>query len=117
MDIEIQSKDKKAIASGTFVTIDGEENKLLLRYQKEIFNFKLSFMKDDSKKQHMTYSPNEKKDVLLMKFYNFESSLGTGLVKPIEVAESKGKKIFMQIVIHSINENVKQISYTFYIDN
>ena len=117
MDIKIQSKGKKAITSGTFVTIDSEENELAFKYQGEDFKFKLSFMKDDSGKQRLDYSPNQEKDTLLMKFYNFNNALGTGLVNPIEIAESGGKKIFMHMVIHAINENVKQVSYTFYIDN
>ena len=117
MEVKIQSKGKKAIASGTFVTIDSEENELFFKYQKEDFKFKLSFMKDNSGEQKMNYSPNEEKDTLLMKFYNFNNAIGTGLINPINVAESNGKKIYMAMIIHSITDNVKQISYTFYIDN
>lgn len=117
MEVKIKSKGKKSIASGIFVCIDSEENELSFKYKKEDFKFKISFMKNDSGKQTMDYVTNEKKDTLLMKFYNFNNSIGTGLVNPIKVAESNGKYICMQIIIHSITDDVKQISYTFYIDN
>ena len=117
MDIKVKSGGKKAIASGIFVTINNEDNEISFKYENEEFKFKLSFIRDNSGKQRMDYSPNEEKDKLLMKFYNFNNAIGSGLINPMHIADSNDKKIYIEIIIHSITDNIKQVSYTFYIDN
>ena len=116
MTAKIESSNKEVIFSGSFITFSKGDNTISFDYGGEKFKFILSFSTDDSKKPRFEYAPNDKKDTLLMKFYNFENSLGTGSTAPLEVAENKGSKIYLHLIVYSLNENIKNVSYTFYID-
>jgi len=114
--MQIETSDKIVIDSGSFITLGRENNKLYFEYQGEKFQFELSFLIDISKGIQVDYSPNDTKDTLIMKFYNFEDNMGVTLISPIEIAESKGKKMYANFTIRNLNLNNKQVMYTFYIN-
>lgn len=116
-EVEIESFGKKIISSGSFITISKSGNKLSFEYKEKRFNFELSFFKDDVKKEsRINYYPNQIKDTLLLDFYNFENALGVGATNPIVVAIDDNKNMYANFVVYSINENIKKIVYTFYVD-
>lgn len=117
MEEIINTGNKRVICSGNFITLDKKENNLSFNYNKEEFKFNFSFVDEQNNTEPIVYySPDSNKDTLMMTFHNFNNPGGTRL--PIlEVAESKGKKIYLQVIIYIHNEDTREINYTFYIDN
>lgn len=115
MTIKINSSDKIIIDSGIFITYNNEKNILSLNYLNETLNFELNFVKDiNSKETRVEYKPKEDGSALIINLVNFNNPIGNALKEAVEVATIKNNPIYLQLWINSIDENIKQVTYTFY---
>jgi len=112
-NVNIISSDKKVISSGSFIAFDKNQSKISLNYNNENFDFIFKFIENESKKPSLNYHPNDDKSAMIIEFYNFNNQLPIGLVKPISVLNLDNIKIYLQVLISSVN-SIKKITFTFY---
>ena len=50
---------------------------------------------------------------LIISLYNFSNSLGEGIIKPLEIGNLNGRKLFATCFIHTPDADHRQFGYTF----
>ena len=77
--------------------------------------FELVFMTSEDKKTAIKAQPDGNKK-LTIELYNYDNSLGTVQIQPIEFATlSDGHKVFFQYAIYGIGTGLKVLHYTWYL--
>ncbi len=114
MSVTIRSQGKKMITTGSFITLEKENNEVAFKHRGHILNFEMSFIQDKNRSQDIDYHPNKEDNKMLLKFYNFDNSLGTGTNTPIKLTDNPSKNIYLQTIIYALDKNIKNVTYTFY---
>lgn len=75
---------------------------------------RLIFIDDDSTKEQKVYAKQSDTEsrVIEMTFTNYNNSLGTGNAKPISLGKYKGRSLFFNFRIYSLEKIGKHIHYT-----
>ncbi len=115
MSTVIKSGDTTIIASGTAISYNGQPIEISFPTSaNDSITIVFKFDKDDSGKPSLkAIAPNSKK--LELTLFNFNNSLGQGNTKPLEIAETDHKKIFLNFRVYSLDEtSSKTLHFTFY---
>ena len=118
MDINVQSGDKKIVASGVFIT-DDEENHISLNLEKGVLNFVFLFKNDKNEKEsgRVKWYPKNADTGLIVEFINFNDNLGNTSIEPMLLASFNNKELYLKCKIKSFDDKTKIITYTFFIKN
>lgn len=112
-EITIATDEKEIIASGTVFQFEKED----LIFHLELLNFRLSFISDSESPRAIGKYDKEKNE-LCMQLFNYDHSLGIGLIKPMEIGEVKNKKLYFICRVYTLGEQRENhlVHYTFYIE-
>ena len=112
MKITTGINDFEILGSGTIISFKDETINFELSPQVKII---LRFVQDnDVKDQKMDFRIINSNQIEIL-LTNFNNSLGTGNVEPLELATIDNKKIYLNFVVYSINEMIsKTVHYTWY---
>lgn len=109
-DLEITSHGNRVVASGSVYTFD--PSNIAFRLYGLTYHFQFA---KDNKGQRIEDTKRDEKSIQLI-VYNFDSSLGTALLEPIEVGKVEGKLLYFQLGVYTLSEGKnKLINYTFYL--
>lgn len=111
----LKSGGNEIIFTTSFLTFDNHPVDLKFTHDDEIFNVQLVFEDDDSKKLEMTTDIGNEKLIITLK--NFTNALGSGPIKPFEVASySQGQKMFCNFWINKpgLDSYHRLVHITFY---
>ena len=115
MEINIFTEEYEVIKSGTVLNAGSLDKITLEVSMSENFKFSIAicFAEDDTKEKNLTVKIDNEKIVFTCT--NFNNSVGTGLNRPIEIAQLSGKKVYFCFWVYALNEKSnKRIDYTFF---
>lgn len=103
---------KQLIESGV---IHLDVNEVTFQVRNLYFVFKFIADKDNTRYESEVDSENNR---LLFNLYNFNNSLGQGLLSPAQVGTLGGKKLYVSWFVHSIDieNNLRSFQYAFYVE-
>ena len=108
MDINIDGF--KVLGDGSLVVCLGQS----ISFSFGSLTFEFDFLKDDSSKRDV----KQERSGYTMKTHliNFNSSLGTGLREPTQMAVlSNGERLLFNFAVHAIADDIKIFHYTWYL--
>jgi hypothetical protein len=113
MKITTGENKYEILDSGTVISFEGESLTFELAADlKVIMSFKQDKEINGQKMDFKEISPKELEIILI----NFNNSLGTANVSPLDIATIGGKKTYLNFIVHSIdNSQQKTIHYTWYL--
>lgn len=117
MKVTMETGNYRVLDSGTVFTFDSDSS---LEFNMDFnesfqFNLILKFERNNTKKRDIKTEINDNNIILTC--VNFDSSLGTGTSKAIELATFNGKKVFFNFWVYSLNEKSnRKVSYSLYIE-
>lgn len=113
--IKIKTGDYEVLASGQFIAISNAISSIELKKDSDQVTFEFEFQEDETKKP-VIKSEDINPTTLKIKFLNFDSTLGIGNTKPLEVGTFGGKKLFFSYRIFNLSDRtLRTLEYTFYL--
>ena len=81
--------------------------------------FRFSFLSDNSKKPSLLAEQIDNDPLkILIKFVNYDSPIGIGNPKPVQVGTIENHTLYLSYRIYSLNDSAdKLFHYTFYLEN
>jgi len=110
--VSVTTSGKELINSG-IVHLDS--NEVTFKVRNLIFVFKFVVDKNESRFETEADAENNQ---LTFKLYNFNNSLGQGLLTPLQLGTLSGKKLFISFFVHTTDaENaLRSFQYCFYLE-
>ena len=87
------------------MTFDDQPSELEFLFNGDFFILQIKFLDEGGgKEENLHFNIEDNK--LVLNFVNFNNIFGTGNQDPIEIGETQGKKIFMNVWISKLNDSV-----------
>lgn len=109
---KIKTGDFEVFVSGEFISLQSgsievpDANGLVIEFE---------FLEDTSREKSEIEATGEGEKTIKVKFYNFNSALGTGNIEPIEVGAIDDKPLLFSYRIYKLdNTKLRTFEYTFY---
>jgi len=119
MNIAKSSDNYKIIDSGTALTFS-QTSSLFFEVECSedfVFNIEIKFHQGNDGKRELKKEVDEQNNKINITCYNFDNSLGTGTISPINLATFQSKIIYLHFWVYSLGENsIRKIDYCFYIE-
>lgn len=115
--MEAYSGNYKIIDSGNIITFDENSGVDLIIKPNATFSFKVSInFEENDGERDIIKAVDEKNNEIKIKCINF--GLGAGTIEPLELATSKGKKVFFHLWVEKIaaNKYIRSIQYTVFVE-
>lgn len=115
--INIDSRDKKIIANGVFITFNKEDPVTLsFDYKGEKINIEFRFVDDES--GSLKVEDDKEDSSIILTFYNFNHTTGSGSISAQKIGKIKNKNLWANVRITVLNKNSpKEVVYTFYLED
>jgi len=108
---QFKSGSKEIIESGTIIQFDKKPIEIAINDLKLI----LDFIDEKGSRDIKTISEKIDDRTLKLIFHNFNSPLGTGNTKPIQLGTLHNRPLFVNYRIYALKDSDKTIHYTFYL--
>jgi hypothetical protein len=106
--VTVRTSGKDVIASGSVNTFSNDNLEIKIAQFKFIFNFISS-----GSEQKIEYR-NSGSETLILDVYNFNNSLGTGVITPIKIGTLMERELFLSFIVYTPAPSApKLIHYTF----
>lgn len=116
MNVKITTANCEVIDSGFVTSFTGEPINIILDATTDTpFTISFVFLKDNEIKGsfYNAEAPNQRE--VVFRLTNFTDPLGTGIIKPIEIANNaEGKKIYISFFAYTVGESAPTLHYTIY---
>lgn len=109
----IKANGHKVIASGTVIGFNELPEFVFELQESDRFSFTLKMVFEEKEGKEMSINSDVNGGNITIHCINFKNSLGTGFIKPVELATVGGKNIYFKFVAHNMKQ-LPVLEYTFY---
>ncbi len=109
----IKADGHKVIAAGSIIGFSENPEFVFDLHDANRFSFTLKLVFEEKGGKEPSINSDVCDDSITIHCMDFKNSLGTGFIKPVELATVGGKKIFFKFVAYNMKE-LPVLEYTFY---